>query len=160
MIRGAHHISLCTSDLDRFLHFYHELLGMRLNGLFDIEPGDEGFETVVGMDATAGKAALLDLGNLYMEVFCYTNPVPRPGERRPGCDVGIRHICFDVQDIFGEYERLKAAGVESVSNPVRLGVGCASVYLYDPDGNVCELQEIFKDSMVPPAKGLEPLEVS
>ncbi|MET0733747.1 MAG: VOC family protein [Casimicrobiaceae bacterium] len=154
MIRGVHHISLATADLDRFLHFYRDLLGMKLSGVFDIEPGDKPFETVVGMQNTKGRAAALDLGNLHMEVFCYSHPQPQPGERRPACDVGIRHICFDVKDIFGEYERLQAAGVQAVSGPVRLAANCASVYLYDPDGNICELQEIFEGSIVPPAKGL------
>ena len=31
MIRGVHHISLCTTDMDEFVHFYRDLLGMKLD---------------------------------------------------------------------------------------------------------------------------------
>ena len=155
MIRGMHHISLATADLDRFVHFYRDLLGMTLDRVSPLQPGWEPFETIVGMRETAGKVAQFNLGNMNMEVFCYTHPTPRPGERRPACDVGIRHIAFDVQDIHAEYERLRAAGVEFISPPQYLQGGeCTSCYFYDPDGNIVEMQEIHAGSPVRPAFGI------
>lgn len=155
MIRGVHHISLATADLDKCLHFYGDLLGMTVKHVVTIEPGDPAFEKVVGMNARRAKAAVLNLGNLFMEIFCYEHPVPRGGERRPACDVGIRHIAFDVTDIHAEFERLKAAGVQSVSEPIFLPAGkCTSVYLYDPDGNICELQEIHAGSSIEAARSV------
>jgi len=156
MIRGMHHISLATTNLDQFLHFYVDLMGARPRGIHDIRSGNKAFETVVGMENTAGRAGGLTLANMNIEVFCYSSPAPRPGERRPACDAGIRHICFDVTDIFGEYERLKAAGVDFISPPQHLDyAGCASCYLYDPDGNIIELQEIFPGSQLRPAPGID-----
>ena len=64
------------------------------------------------------------------------------------------HIAFDVTDIDAEYERLKAAGVEFISPPQKLGAGCASCYLYDPDGNLVELQEILIGSPMTRAHGI------
>ena len=54
------------------------------------------------------------------------------------------HICFGVEDVPATYERLKAAGVEFVSPPVRFtGEGEWHVFFfYDPDGNLLELNEI------------------
>jgi catechol 2,3-dioxygenase-like lactoylglutathione lyase family enzyme len=160
MIRGIHHVSLATTDIDRFLKFYGDLMGAKVRGVFPLKPGaNKPLETVVGMDDIEGDAAGLSVANMKIEVFCYRSPKPRPGERRPACDVGIRHICFDVKDIFGEYERLKAAGVDFISPPQPLeGVGCISCYLYDPDGNIVELQEILPGSIVQPAFGLEAAE--
>jgi catechol 2,3-dioxygenase-like lactoylglutathione lyase family enzyme len=90
-----------------------------------------------------------------MEVFCYSDPTPRPGERRPACDAGIRHIAFDVQDIFAEYARLSAAGVDFISPPQHIAAGkCTSCYFYDPDGNILELQEIHAGSPIRPAFGI------
>jgi catechol 2,3-dioxygenase-like lactoylglutathione lyase family enzyme len=61
-----------------------------------------------------------------------------------------------VTDIFSEYERLRAAGVDFISPPQKLGdAGVASCYLYDPDGNIIELQEIFAGSSVAPAPGAQ-----
>jgi catechol 2,3-dioxygenase-like lactoylglutathione lyase family enzyme len=152
MIRGVHHISLCTTDLDRFVHFYRDLLGMKLDRISPLSPGFEPFETVVGLTNVTGYVAQFDLGNLNMEVFCYLEPVPRPGERRPACDAGIRHIAFDVTDIFTEFERLRAAGVEFISAPQHIPPGkCTSCYCYDPDGNIVELQERFAGSPMRPA---------
>jgi glyoxylase I family protein len=155
MIRGMHHISLATADLDRFVHFYRDLLGVTLDRISPLQPGWKPFETIVGMRETAGQVAQFNLGNMNMEVFCYTHPTPRPGERRPACDVGIRHIAFDVQDIHAEYERLSAAGVEFISPPQYLQGGeCTSCYFYDPDGNIVEMQEIHPGSPVRPAFGI------
>jgi len=153
MIRGVHHISLATPDLDRLLHFYHELLGMELLGIYPLPTGEPCLEEIVGMKNLVGRTAVLNLGNITMEIFSYSNPVPKPGERRPACDTGIRHICFDTDDAFGEWERLKAAGVQAVSDgPVKLPeeIGAASIYLYDPDGNICELQQAYPGGLVKP----------
>ena len=70
-------------------------------------------------------------------------PVPRP------CDVGIRHICFDVTDIDAEYQRLVAAGVPFISAPQLMANNTVkAVYARDPDNNIVELQEVFAGSFV------------
>lgn len=155
MIRGMHHISLATLDLERFIGFYRDLLGVHLDRVSAIPSGFEPFENIVGLRDTAGRVAQFNLGNMQMEVFCYTQPVPRAGERRPACDVGIRHIALDVRDIHSDYERLRAAGVDFISPPQHLAMGgVTSCYCYDPDGNIVELQEIHEGSPVRPAFGI------
>lgn len=155
MIRGMHHISLATADLDRFIAFYRDLLGLQLDRVSAIPGGLKTFENIVGMRDTRGRVAQFQLGNMQMEVFCYEQPLPKPGERRPACDVGIRHIAFDVRDIQHEYERLHAAGIDFISPPQHLAMGgVTSCYCYDPDGNIVELQEIHAGSPVRPAFGL------
>lgn len=155
MINGVHHVSLATADLDAFLGFYRDLLGLPLNseGLIEPAPGFEdlyaAFESVTALPGTRARVAQLGAGNLQIEVFQYLDPLPRPGEARPPCDVGIRHIAFDVTDIEAEYARLKAAGVPSLSVPQTMGpFGLRSVYLRDPDGNIVELQEVLPGSPV------------
>jgi catechol 2,3-dioxygenase-like lactoylglutathione lyase family enzyme len=150
-----HHISLSTTDMDRCVHFYRDLLGVKLDRISELKPGVEAFETVVGLREVSGQVAQFNLGNMNMEVFCYRHPVPVPGERRPACDVGIRHIAFDVQDIFAEYARLQAAGVDFISPPQHIAMGkVTSCYFYDPDGNIVEMQEIFPGSPVRAAFGI------
>jgi catechol 2,3-dioxygenase-like lactoylglutathione lyase family enzyme len=140
--------------MDEFVRFYRDLLGMKLDRISPLAPGFEPFETVVGLRNVTARVAQFNLGNMNMEVFCYSDPEPRPGERRPACDAGIRHIAFDVKDIFAEYERLKAAGVEFISPPQYIEPGkCTSCYCYDPDGNIVEMQEIFPGTPMRPAFG-------
>src|SRR3546814_3962508 len=98
--------------MDRFVAFYRDLLGVQLDRVSSIPGGFEPFENIVGMRETRGQVAQFQLGNMQMEVFCYAQPQPKAGERRPACDVGIRHIAFDVTDIHAEHARLKAAGVD------------------------------------------------
>jgi catechol 2,3-dioxygenase-like lactoylglutathione lyase family enzyme len=155
MIRGVHHVSLATADIDKCIHFYRDLMGMKLDRATSVGPGLKAFEVIVGLQNTQLQSAAFNLGNLHMEVFCYHNPKPQPGEKRPASDVGIRHIAFDVKDIFTEYERLKAAGVEFISPPQHVPEGkCTSVYFYDPDGNIVEMQELFEGTPVSPAFGI------
>lgn len=142
MINGVHHISLATTDMDRLLRFYRDLIGLEQCFEFRFDAGDAAFEKVVGMVGTRGRAAGLRAGKVYIEVFAYANPVPRPVEKRPACDAGIRHICFDVTDIHAEYARLAEAGLEFLSAPQSLAPGISAVYARDPDGNIVELQEI------------------
>jgi len=148
MINGVHHVSLSTTDLDRLLGFYRDLLGLSARHVSVLEENYEPFQIVVGMKDTRGRAASLRAGNVQIEFFQYTNPVPKPVERLPACDGGIRHICFDVTDIMAEYRRMKDAGVEFESEPQYLKAKVCSVYARDPDGNIVEFQEIFEGSPV------------
>jgi catechol 2,3-dioxygenase-like lactoylglutathione lyase family enzyme len=150
MIRGIHHTSLATKDADRLLTFYRDLLG--LQQLWDVrwEQGTQPeLAKVVGMKDAAGRTITLRAGNAFVEIFEYSSPTPGECGRRPACDVGVRHICFDVVGIEAEHRRLSDAGIEFVSDPQVLP-GVKSTYGYDPDGNIFELQEILPHSIVPP----------
>jgi glyoxylase I family protein len=146
MIRGLHHTGITTGDLGRFVQFYRDLMGYE----FVVEAGwadSPETDLVVGLPGSAAKGGLLKMGNSYIEVWEYRepkgkalNPLPR------SCDVGLRHICFDVDDMEAEYNRLKAAGVEFFSEPQTMGTSHKSVYGRDFEGNIFELQEVFGDS--------------
>src|SRR3546814_14902171 len=85
MIRGMHHISLATADMDRFVAFYRDLLGVQLDRVSSIPGGFEPFENIVGMRETRGQVAQVQLGNMPKEVFFYAQPQPKAGrsEGRP-----------------------------------------------------------------------------
>jgi glyoxylase I family protein len=149
MINGVHHVSLATADMGRCLHFYRDLLGLALIGEGHTQPGNTSFETVVGLQGARVHSAALRAGNVQIEVFQYKHPLPGEGPVPRPCDVGIRHICFDVTGIQAEYERLQAAGVEFISAPQTMGNHkVMAVYARDPDNNIVELQEIFPGSLV------------
>ncbi len=54
---------------------------------------------------------------------------------------GIHHTAISCIDIDGEYERLKAGGMNFHCEPVDYG-SCRCTYGRDPDGNVIELIEV------------------
>lgn len=164
MINGVHHVSFATADMDAFIGFYHGLIGLpiRSDGVIGPEtsptPFHHAFEMVVGIPGARVRSVQLAGGNVRIEAFQYLEPEPTPGKARPSCDVGIRHIAFDVTDIDAEYERLVAAGAVPISTPQTMGDrGVRAVYLRDPDGNMVELQEILPGSAVDKSHVRSPL---
>src|SRR5262245_45164511 len=143
MIRGLHHASISTRDLERSVRFYRDLLGFRQVADHSWEAGDELADQVTGLKGSAARMVMLRTGNACLELFQYISPTPRPGDsNRPVCDHGITHICLDVVDVDAEYERLKAAGMKFHSSPQNVGDVVRTTYGRDPDGNIVELQEL------------------
>lgn len=158
MINGVHHVSLATTDLERMLRFYRDLLRLEVREAWKVEQTDETFQTIVGLKDAAFHAAWLRAGNVEVEIFQYLRPEGRPVVPGPACDAGIRHICFDVSDLAGEYARLKAAGVPFFSEPQHVpAAGVTTVYARDPDGNIVELQEVHAGSPIPAIATYAPL---
>lgn len=152
MIRGIHHVAICTPDLDRLAAFYTDVIGF-----------DEAMATswsdrplidrMIGLTGSAARQVMLRAGNAYLELFEYTSPEPTPADpdRNPA-NHGYTHFCLDVTDIDAEYERLSAKGMSFHSPPPTRdemsGGPIRAIYARDPDGNIVELQEIL-ESHVP-----------
>ena len=139
MILGFHHAAISTPDLDRFLDFYTGVLGCEQAWDMEWGQGTPAADELTGLTDSAARGIMLKLGDSFLEVFEFSSPEPRsPNTPRPVCDHGITHICLQVQDIHGEYERLKAAGMEFHCAPLQQDSGWLT-YGRDPDGNVVEL---------------------
>ncbi len=144
MIRGIHHTSISTGDLERALRFYRDLLGFQEMHSIAWDIGSEVVDKIVGLKDSSARLVFLKAGNAFIELFQYQTPEPEPGDpKRPVCNHGITHICLDVVDVDAEYERLKAAGMVFHCPPQDVEDGTIrTTYGRDPDGNVIELQEI------------------
>ena len=140
MIRGIHHISLSTGDMERLLGFYRDLLGLEL--LLDTQIADNpAFDHVVGLEGARARGVFLQAGNAYIEIWHFKAPVGKgPIGDRPVNDAGLTHICFDIEDIEATHRALAAAGVVFVSPPQHLG-SVITCYARDPDGNLVELRQ-------------------
>ncbi len=142
MIRGIHHASISTRDLDRLLDFYVGLVGLQQAVGGDWQD-DAAMDSITGLENTKGRFVMLNAGNAFLELFEYHSPAPGPGDSaRRACDPAITHVCFDVVDVEGEYERLSKAGVAFLSPPQRMP-GVHTCYARDPDGNIVEFQELL-----------------
>ena len=144
MIGGLNHTSFTVSSLERSIAFYRDLLGLELDATW--ERNAPWIGEMTGFDgARLRLAALRVQGSEHvLELIQYEHP---PGERlqRATNDIGCAHVGFVVDDLDAEYGRLRDAGVEFLSAPVRVteppGVGARAVYFRDPDGIPLELQE-------------------
>ena len=137
LMKGVHHVGISTSDLDRSLHFYGELLGIEILGKGSF--AGDAYTNITGLKNARGRMAMLRIGNTRVEVFEFEQAKGRATDlQRPVSAIGFNHLCFEVTDVYAEYQRLKQAGVAFHSDPQLFGKAKA-VYGRDPDGNVFEL---------------------
>ena len=144
MIRGVHHVAISTPSIDRLLPFYRDLIGMEVVMEFGWKQGSAEIDQLVGLRDSAARQMMLKTANLCVELFEYHSPTPEPMDpRRPVCNHGHTHICFDVVDIYAVYDRMVEAGVE-FHTPVKDFGNIRATYGRDPDGNVFEIQELMR----------------
>ena len=151
MFTGWHHTNIIVSDLDRSVEFYTKQLGLKLAGRTEID--DPELVRAVGIPGATTRVAYFEVPNTptIIELFQYTtgSGKPLPDDALPS-DVGIQHICFQVDDIDQTYQELSAKGIEFSSTPATLSQDhpdCGGVrfcYFSDPDGVTFELLEVPK----------------
>ena len=139
MIRGIHHVALHTRDLPRIVKFYRDVVGFQEVSRLAWEESATA-DAVVGLADSAATVVMLKAANLYLEIFKYSKPAPRPAQPLRPCDYGYTHLCLDVTDIDAEYRRLSRAGMEFNTPPADFG-DIRAAYGRDPDGNIVEIQE-------------------
>ncbi len=145
MIKGFHHTSFTVSDADAAERFFVDLFGMqRIGGgiyNFDYIRRTVGYldaDLKIAVLAFAPQGERRDL----LELIEYRAPkgeAVNTATNRPGA----AHLCFVVDDINAEYDRLRSHGVrfKSAPNEVTFGLnrGARSVYFNGPDNIALEL---------------------
>lgn len=144
--RSFSHTGVTVSDFDEFVQFYAEVFGCRLVGVGESDPEwIRGFFGVDADDPEAGEPQcrigwLRTPGGGMLEIFDFTPDLP--AEEITWNRVGLTHISFDVKDPYSWYDRLKARGVEIVSEVVESDHGHAFFFARDCDGNLIELIDL------------------
>jgi methylmalonyl-CoA epimerase len=108
-VARVHHTGVVVRSMDEALAFYRDALGMRLLAEEVIE--DQGV-----------RAALLDLGNSFLELLQPTVPdtgIARYLERK---GEGLHHVCLETDDIHAELAGLKSKGVQLIDEAPRRGL--------------------------------------
>lgn len=137
-ILGVDHVGIATTDIERSIHFYRDVLGMELvdQGAIDRQ---QKYDRIFGLRNVKGKNALLRMGKMELELWEFDYPSSGTRARNRLVNTpGINHICFSVSDIQKVYKRLSQAGVHFHYPPQEFD-GAKAVYGRDPDGNVFEL---------------------
>ena len=145
MIVGIHHVAIGVPDFQKGLEFYRDVLGFEVMSQGQIS-GNEPANRTIGLDDIHAKVAMLKAPNAFIELWQYSNPAPEDHRQRPS-DYGYPHFALQVTDIQQEYDRMRAAGMEFVGEPVDFGTASA-IYGNDPFGNVIEIYEI-RDPSIP-----------
>jgi predicted enzyme related to lactoylglutathione lyase len=121
--------SLIVDDQDKALRFYTEILGFVKKN--DIPMGEARWLTVVSPQAPDEVELVLEPNG---------NPAARTYQRAL-FEQGIPLTAFAVEDIQGEYERIKKSGVVFHTAPTKMGPVTIAVF-EDTCGNLIQLYEV------------------
>ncbi|HUZ77623.1 MAG TPA: VOC family protein [Chloroflexota bacterium] len=118
------HIALKVTDMDKSLHFYHDILGLEVLH-------------TSGPHANGGRSATIRAGQQKIDVF-YRPDFVSADKDKP---VGMDHLCLEIDSTSVEavLAFLKEQEVEIMWGPVTR-FGTTSVYVFDPDGVHVELR--------------------
>lgn len=138
MTYDPHHYGVTVSDIDAAEAFYGERLGLPVADRLSFD--DAAFARFVDVPGADVDIVFFDAGGFQIEVLEYAGSSENANDGASNDDVGVAHVCLEVDDLDAEYDRL-ADDVEFLSPPQTLESGAQVVYARDPDGNVVELLE-------------------
>jgi glyoxylase I family protein len=121
MVTGIEHAAIASPDPEKLARWYVETLDFQINYFSE-----------------KSKTTFVKAANGAMIEIVKSNDKPRPGiDMR---DAGLRHLALTVSDFHAVCERLKAKGVNFLTEPEVKG-GNSVVFFTDPDGNILHLLE-------------------
>jgi len=143
MILGFAHPAIVVHDLERAIEFYCQAFGFTV-----FSTSNEGWQdnsvidAATGMEQSVAQGCMLAGHNCYLELFYFKHPasIGASPEKLGPAELGIRHLCFYVDDVEAEYRRLLTLGAKPQGTVQKLR-GITAVYMRDPEGNIVELAE-------------------
>lgn len=144
-IKSIFHVNVNCRDHARSKAFY-EMLGFQ--SVFEIPEGTDD-DMVAGLGLARGARARASIMMLdpaeqrscRLDLIEWTDP-PTHGSPYPDLmHAGAARIALYTTGLDAEYERLRANGVEFLSEPVTMATGARFVCFHDPDGTILELIE-------------------
>jgi catechol 2,3-dioxygenase-like lactoylglutathione lyase family enzyme len=120
--------SVLVDDQDKALAFYTEVLGFEKKTEIPFGEGGPRWLTVVSPEQPAGTELVLEPDE---------HPAAKPYKEALVSD-GIPFTSFAVDDVRAEYERLRAAGVRFVQEPLQMGPVTTAVF-DDTCGNLIQI---------------------
>lgn len=142
MIEHFDHITVVISDVEAAKHFFG-LLGFKEDKAVVIK--GPVFSSYMGVEGIEAEHITLALENcsprIEVQLLKYRQPVPLPAPTTGNlAKLGFNHICFAVDNLDAEVDRLKAAGIK-LRNEVITFHRRKLVFLCGPDGITVELAE-------------------
>lgn len=148
----VHHIAFTCKDPIALERYYTKNFGFQRARVAKLDNEPQGRQIV-----------FIKLGNVYLELFQADEPSPVPPPAAnwpnyPGKDgpayPGFRHLAFKVDDVEAQLAAMGEDGKRTITlGPLRFDAfipGWKSVWLADPEGNIVEISQGFKDEEEPP----------
>jgi len=144
-MKAVRHFGIVTSDIGRSLHFYRDLLGLKIER--DMLEEGEFIDAILGLENVRVRTIKMraEHADALVELLFYESHPKRAMSNNELPNRGASHIAFTVEDVDAEYKKLKEGGVRFNCSPQMSPGGKAKVtFCYDPDGVPVELVQEFQ----------------
>ena len=140
--KDIRHTGLVVSDLKKGLHFYRDLLGLKV--FKNRHESGRYIDLIFGIKNANVKTIKLSAADGSLIELLYFPSYRKKYFRKKIYEIGFSHVAFTVKEIDKEYKRLLKAGVEFHSPPQFSPDGYAKVaYCRDFDHNPVELVQVL-----------------
>jgi catechol 2,3-dioxygenase-like lactoylglutathione lyase family enzyme len=145
-IDGLTHIGITVKDLETSIGFYTKNFGFKLvrRGSFNREFFEANPPLYNLSDISCETALLKTTNDVQIELFQFSRQMPY--EKMSWNRQGITHIAFAANSVSEICETLKDNGLEFFMKLRIRPDGGKLMWIRDPDGNLIEIMEPFKDS--------------
>lgn len=143
-IRRIDHVGVIVNDLPAAKAFFLDF-GLEVLGEEELE--GEWVERIIGLHDVKDKVVMLRTpdGGANLELVKFYKPLDEKGMQRPLANtLGIRHICFAVEDIEAVVAKLKKKGAELFGEIQNYENAYKLCYVRGPEGIILELAEQIK----------------
>jgi catechol 2,3-dioxygenase-like lactoylglutathione lyase family enzyme len=140
-VKRMDHVGITVADLDAAVEFFVGL-GLEVEGRMSIE--GEFLDTVIGMSGARTEIAMLEPagGGTKLELSSFMRPDHVPGSSTAMAnELGLRNVCFEVEDLQGTVDRLAGEGYGLVGGVGRFEDVWLMAYVRGPEGIIVSLAE-------------------
>lgn len=140
-INRIDHVSINVKDLAAAKAFFVDV-GLEVKAEWELE--GEQLDRIVGLKGVKTTCVGLGMpdGQAWLELVKFISPADETDFQNPSANtLGIRHICFNVEDIEAIVAKLKKKGMETFSEIEQYGESYKLCYVLGPEGIILELAE-------------------
>jgi catechol 2,3-dioxygenase-like lactoylglutathione lyase family enzyme len=140
-INRIDHVSINVQDLSEAKAFFLDL-GLEVQAEWELD--GEQLDRIVGLKDVKTECVGLGMpdGQVWIELVKFHSPSDEKDVQQPSANtLGIRHICFAVEDIETIVENLKKKGMEIFSEIQQYEGSYKLCYVRGPEGIILELAE-------------------
>ena len=140
-IRSFDHVGITVADLDTATAFFVEL-GLEIEGRMPMEGAF--VDTVIGIPGSRSEIVMLRPpgGGTGLELSTFTRPEHQPGSPKAmSTELGLRNVCFMVDDLQAQVDRLAADGYGLVGGIGRYEDIWLMAYVRGPEGIIVALAQ-------------------
>jgi len=140
LVLGLHHVGIVTPDIERAKKFYCEVFEFEVYSQSEWKADNPVFNKIIAMDGSAAKFCMLKGKNSFLELFEFAAPPTKQApDRLQPSDMGLRHLMFEVSDVWAVWRKVRDHGGIVMNEPVDVEGGPRVIYCRDPFGNLIEL---------------------